>query len=66
MRLADWYAEMVQGRQILMFMIANTIGRLLIAWFNDCILGKSGKIANPIIVMVNPVLYYSIRARLCL
>ena len=38
----------------------------LIVWFNDCILGKSGQIAIPIIVMVDPVPYYSIRARLCL
>ena len=36
------------------------VGRVLIAWFNDCILGKSGQIVNPIIVTVNPVLYYSI------
>ena len=39
-----------------------TIGRVLIAWFNDCILGKSGQIANLIIAMVDPVPYYSIRA----
>ena len=32
----------------------------LIAWFNDCVLVKSGQIANPIIAMVNPVLYCSI------
>ena len=43
-----------------------TIGRVLIAWFNDCILGKLGQITNPIIAMVDPVPYYSIRARLCL
>ena len=42
----------------------NTIGRFLIVWFNDCVLGKSGQIANPIIAMVDPVLYCSIRARL--
>ena len=42
------------------------VGRFLIAWFNDCVLGKSGQIANPIIAMVDPVPYYSIRARLCL
>ena len=35
-------------------------------FFNDCILGKSDQVANPIIVMVNPVPYYSIRAHLCL
>ena len=43
-----------------------TVGRVLIAWFNDCVLGKSGQIANPIIAMVDPVPYYSIRACLCL
>ena len=37
--------------------INNTIGRFLIAWFNECVLGKSGQIANPIIAMVDPVLY---------
>ena len=45
---------------------ANTVGRVLFAWFNDCVLGKSGQIANPIIAMVDPISYYSIRARLCL
>ena len=43
-----------------------TVGRVLIAWFNDCALGKSGQIANPIIAMVDPVPCYSVRARLCL
>ena len=28
--------------------------QVLIVWFNDCALGKSGQNANPIIVMVNP------------
>ena len=49
---------------------ATIIGRVLIAWFNDCILGKSGQIANPRIAMVNPVpymyMYYSIPASVCL
>ena len=27
----------------------HSVGRVLIVWFNDCILGKSGQIANPII-----------------
>ena len=44
----------------------NTVGRVLTAWFNDCVLGKSGQIANPIIAMVDPVLCYSICAHLCL
>ena len=35
----------------------TTIGQLFIAWFNDCILGKSRQIVNPIIVKVDPVLY---------
>ena len=50
-------------------MLANTIttvGRFLIAWFNNCILVKSGQIANLITAMVDPILYYSIRACLCL
>ena len=36
-----------------------TVGRSLIAWFNDCDLGKSGQTANPIIVNINPVPYHS-------
>ena len=36
------------------------VGRVLIGWFNDRIQGRSGQIANPIIAMVDPVLYYSI------
>ena len=43
-----------------------TVGRSLIAWFNSCILGKSGQIVNPIIVKVNPVPHCSICACLCL
>ena len=39
---------------------SSTIGRVLIAWFNDCVLRKSGQIANPIIAMVDPVPYYNI------
>ena len=31
-----------------------TIGRILIVWFNDCIVGKSGQITNPIITMATP------------
>ena len=36
--------------------ILITIGRVLTAWFNDCILVMSGQIANPIIAIVDPVL----------
>ena len=39
-----------------------TVGRVLIAWFNDYVLGKSGQIANPIIAMVDPILYNTIRS----
>ena len=35
-----------------------TIGRILIVWFIDCVLGKSGQIANPIVVMVDPIPVY--------
>ena len=35
-------------------------------WFNDCVLGKSGQIVNPLIAMVDPVPYYSVQAGLCL
>ena len=39
----------------------NTIGQFfLIMWFNDCVLGKSGQIANLIIAMVDPIPYCSI------
>ena len=27
----------------------HTVGQFLIAWFNDCVLGKLGRIANPVI-----------------
>ena len=37
----------------------NTIGQVLIVWFNDCELGSSSKIAILMIVIVNPVLYDS-------
>ena len=35
----------------------STVGRILIAWFNDCVLGKSGQIVTPMIAMVDPVVY---------
>ena len=38
------------------------IGRVLIAWFNDHVLGKSGQIANPIFAKVDPVQYCRIYA----
>ena len=44
----------------------DTVGLVLIAWFNNCVQVKSGQIANPIIAIVDPVLYCSIRARFCL
>ena len=44
----------------------DTVGRVLIACFSDCVLGKLGQIANPIIAMVDPVPYYSIHPCLCL
>ena len=44
----------------------NTVGRILIAWCNDWVLDKSGQIMNPIIVMVDPIPYYSIYAHLSL
>ena len=40
--------------------ISNTVGLVLIVWFNNCVLRKSGLIANPIIAIVDPVPYYSI------
>ena len=48
--------------------VHNTaVGRFLIAWFNDCVLGKSGQIATPIITKIEPVPYNcSIRKCLCL
>ena len=36
----------------------GAVGLFLIVWFNDCVLGKSVQIANPIIVKVDPVPYY--------
>ena len=38
--------------------VFHTVEKFLIVWFNNCVLGNSGQIANPIIVMVDPVLYY--------
>ena len=43
----------------------NTVGQFLIAWFNDCVLGKSGQIVNPIICEGQPLPYYSIHACFC-
>ena len=43
-----------------------TIGWVLNALFNDCVLGKSGQIANPMIAKVDPIPYYEIHAHLCL
>ena len=40
-----------------------TVGRVLIALFNNCVRVKSAQIANPIIAMNDPVPYCSIRAR---
>ena len=45
---------------LLAYVSHTTVGQVSIAWFNDCILGKKGQIANPIIANVDPVLYYSI------
>ena len=36
-----------------------TVEWVLIVWFNDSVLGKSGQIANLIIVKVDPLPYYS-------
>ena len=46
--------------------VGATYGRVLNAWFNDCVVGKSGQGMNPIIVNVDPVPYNSICACLCL
>ena len=32
----------------------NTVGWLLITWFNDCVLDELGQIANPVIAKVDP------------
>ena len=45
---------------------ANTVGQFSITWFNNCVLGNSGQITNPIIVKVDPIPYYSIRVHSCL
>ena len=44
----------------------DTVGRVLIAWFNDCVLPWSSQIANVIIALVDPVPYYRIHASLFL
>ena len=36
---------------------SDTVGRVLIAQFNNYVLVKSGKIANPVIAMDDPVPY---------
>ena len=46
--------------------ILYTVGRVLNAWFNDYVVGKSGQSTNPIITNVDPIPYSSICARLCL
>ena len=40
--------------------MALTVGQVLNAWFNDCVVGKSGPSTNPIIANVDPVPYNSI------
>ena len=35
---------------------AVTTRQILIAWFNDCVLGKAGQIVNPIVAKANTVL----------
>ena len=41
--------------------------KVLIVWFNDCVLGKSGQIVNPVITMVvDPIRYYSVHVHLSL
>ena len=44
----------------------HTVGKGFNCVVNDCVLGKSDQIVNPIIVMVDLVPYYSICAHLCL
>ena len=46
--------------------LSITVGLVLIAWFNNYVLVKSGQIANPIIAVVDPVPYCSIRTHFCL
>ena len=41
----------------------SIVGRVLIAWFNDCVFGLSGQITNLMIAMVNPVPYNSVHTR---
>ena len=37
--------------------LKHTVGGVLNAWFNDCVLDKSGQSTDPIIAMVDPVPY---------
>ena len=41
------------------FLRLHTVGRVLNAWFNDCVVGKTGESTNPIIAKVDPVPYSS-------
>ena len=34
-----------------------TVGWFLVMWFNNCILGKSGQIVDPLIAEFNPIQY---------
>ena len=36
--------------------IRGTVGRFLIAWFNDSVLGKLSQFVNPIIAKINPII----------
>ena len=53
----------IGGNWIKNMYISITMGRVLIVWFNNYVLVKSGQIVNPIIAIVP---YCSIRVRLCL
>ena len=55
----DWLKWLPEG---------STVGRVLNALFNDCVLGKGGQTTNPMIQIakVDPVPYYGMRTRLCL
>ena len=59
-RLSTIVTSSVSSRQLSILQFI-TVGQFLI---NNCILGKSGQIVNPVIVKVDPVPYYSIRAHL--
>ena len=52
-----WKGRGKEYNNTLRWIQSYTYSRIVIVWFNDCVLDKSGQIANPMTVIVNPIPY---------